>query len=43
MKTVKEVRMPMWIEIGLMVTIWVIINFTAINLYLKWTGGGGGH
>ena len=41
MKTATEVRMPMWIEIGLMVTIWVIINFTAVNLYLKWTAGGG--
>ena len=40
MRTVSQVRMPMWAELGLMLTIWVIINFTAINLYLKWTSGG---
>ena len=39
MRTGRDIRMPMWAELGLMVTIWVIINFTAINLYLKWTGG----
>ncbi len=39
MRTASQVRMPMWAELGLMVTIWVIINFTAINLYLKWMGG----
>lgn len=39
MRTASRVRMPMWAELGLMLTIWVIINFTAINLYLKWTGG----
>jgi manganese transport protein len=38
MTTVSELRMSIWVEIGLMVTIWVIVNFTAINLYLKWTG-----
>ena len=40
MRTASRVRMPMWVELGLMLTIWVIINFTAINLYLKWKGGG---
>ncbi len=40
MRTARQVRMPMWAELGLMLTIWVIINFTAINLYLKWTSGG---
>jgi hypothetical protein len=40
MRTVSQVRMPMWVELGLLLTIWVIINFTAINLYLKWTAGG---
>ena len=35
-----ERRMSMWLELGLMLTIWAIVNFTAINLYLTWTGGG---
>lgn len=29
-------RMPLWSELGLLVTIWIIINFTMVNLYLKW-------
>ena len=41
MRTIRDLRMPMWTELGLMVTICVITNFTAINLYLKWMGGGG--
>jgi len=32
-----ERRMSMWGELGLMVTLWAIINFTAVNLYLTWT------
>ena len=31
-------RMGLAVEIGLMLTIWVIINFTAVNLYLTQTG-----
>jgi manganese transport protein len=30
-------RMSMWVETGLMFTIWAIINFTAVNLYLTWS------
>jgi hypothetical protein len=37
MRTVGRVRMPLWVELGLLFTIWVIVNFTAINLYLTWT------
>ena len=37
MRTEGRVRMPLWSELGLLFTIWVIINFTAVNLYLKWT------
>ena len=37
MRTAGRVRMPVWSELGLLFTIWVIINFTAVNLYLKWT------
>jgi hypothetical protein len=37
MRTVDSERMPLWIELGLLLTIWVIVNFTAINLYLRWT------
>ncbi len=39
MRTRDEVRMALWGELGLLFTIWVIINFTAINAYLKWTTG----
>jgi hypothetical protein len=39
MRTRDEVRMSLWGELGLLFTIWVIINFTAINAYLKWTTG----
>lgn len=31
-------RMSLAIEIGLLLTIWIIINFTAVNLYLTLTG-----
>ena len=41
MRSERATRMSLGIEIGLMVTIWAIINFTAFNLYLTWTGGGG--
>jgi Mn2+/Fe2+ NRAMP family transporter len=37
MRAADRERMPLWIEIGLLLTVWVIINFTAINLYLRWT------
>lgn len=37
MRTASRVRMSIWGELGLLITVWVIINFTAINLYLKWT------
>ena len=32
-------RMSMWLELGLLASLWAIVNFTAVNLYLKWTGG----
>ncbi len=35
MRTRKEERMTLWGELGLLFTIWVIINFTVINFYLK--------
>ena len=35
MRTRKNERMAMWGELGLLFTIWVIINFTVINFYLK--------
>jgi len=35
MRTRKEERMTLWSELGLLFTIWVIINFTVINFYLK--------
>ncbi|MBT3345939.1 MAG: Nramp family divalent metal transporter [Gemmatimonadetes bacterium] len=38
MREVEGRRMSLGGEIGLMLTIWVIINFTAVNLYLTWTG-----
>ena len=31
-------RMSMAVEMGLMLTIWAIISFTAVNLYLTLTG-----
>ncbi len=37
MRAEGRVRMPLWSELGLLFTTWVIINFTAVNLYLKWT------
>lgn len=37
MRTEAEWRMSSLGEIALLFTIWVIVNFTAINLYLKWT------
>ncbi|MEE2659705.1 MAG: Nramp family divalent metal transporter [Candidatus Latescibacterota bacterium] len=36
-------RMSIWMEGGLILTIWAIINFTAINVHLTWIGGSGGH
>ena len=39
MRAADRVRMSLWSELALLFTIWVIINFTAINLYLKWTQG----
>ena len=38
MREVESRRMSLGVELGLMLTIWVIINFTAVNLYLTWTG-----
>ena len=32
--------MSMWLELGLLASLWAIVNFTAVNLYLKWAGGG---
>ena len=37
MRTGNSECMPLWIEFGLLLTIWVIVNFVAINLYLRWT------
>jgi Mn2+/Fe2+ NRAMP family transporter len=37
MREVQARRMSLGVELGLMLTIWVIINFTAVNLYLTWT------
>jgi manganese transport protein len=39
MGAVQAERMPLWSEIGLLLTIWIITNFTAVNLYLTWTSG----
>ena len=39
MRTVTKERMPPWIELGLLLTIWVIISFTLSNLYLVWSNG----
>ena len=40
MREAADRRMSMWLELGLMASLWAIVNFTAVNLYLKWTGGG---
>ena len=40
MREAPDRRMSMWLELGLLVSLWVIVSFTAVNLYLKWTGGG---
>ncbi len=37
MREVQTRRMSLGAEIGLMLTIWIIVNFTAVNLYLTWT------
>jgi Mn2+/Fe2+ NRAMP family transporter len=37
MRAQGDERMPLWVELGLLFTIWVIINFTAINLFQTWT------
>lgn len=37
MRAPQEERMSLWAELGLLLTIWVIINFTAINLYQTWS------
>jgi len=31
-------RMSLGVELGLLLTLWAIVNFTAVNLYLTWTG-----
>ena len=36
-RTGKKERMSLWSELGLWLTILVIIIFTAVNLFLKWT------
>lgn len=38
MREGRERRMSLAVELALMLTIWVIINFTAVNLYLTLTG-----
>ena len=40
MRSAGAARMPLWSEVGLLFTIWVITNFTAVNLYNTWTSGG---
>jgi hypothetical protein len=39
MRSVQPERMSLGSEVGLLFTIWVIINFTAVNLYLTWSSG----
>ncbi len=39
MRSAQLERMPLWSEIGLLLTIWIITNFTAVNLYLTWSTG----
>lgn len=41
MRLDERVRMPMSIEVGLLVTIWMVTMFTGFNLFQLW--GGGGH
>ena len=40
MRLGERVRMPMSIELGLMVTIWAVTMFTGFNLFQLWTSGG---
>ena len=40
MRSAGAERMPLWSEVGLLFTNWVITNFTAVNLYNTWTSGG---
>lgn len=37
MRAPQQERMSLWVELGLLFTIWVIVNFTAINLYQVWS------
>ena len=37
MRTGDAERMSVWTELALLLTIWAIVNFTAVNLYLNWT------
>ena len=38
MKTPERERMSMWTELALLLTLWAIINFTAINIFKLWGG-----
>ena len=40
MRLDERVRMPMGVELGLMVTIWAVTMFTGFNLFQLWGGGG---
>ncbi len=37
MRAADEERMSVWTELALLLTVWAIVNFTAVNLYLNWT------